>query len=76
MIDELARIPPHNIEAERSLLGSILIDKEAMVKIADMVEVDDFYKKSHEQIFDSMRELYAKNEPVDVLTLGNKLEKN
>jgi len=74
MTDELARIPPHNLDAERSLLGSILIDKEAMIKIADMVDTDDFYKKSHEQIFASMRELYAKNEPVDVLTLGNKLE--
>ncbi len=74
MQDELARIPPNNIDAERSLLGSILIDKEAMIKIADTIDVEDFYKKSHEQIFESMRELYAKNEPVDVLTLGNKLE--
>jgi len=74
MTDDLARIPPNNIEAERSLLGSILIDKEAMLRIADIVDVDDFYKKAHAQIFDSMRELYSKNEPVDVLTLGNKLE--
>jgi replicative DNA helicase len=51
-----------------------LIDKEAMLRIADVVDVDDFYKKAHAQIFDSMRELYSKNEPVDVLTLGNKLD--
>ncbi len=74
MADELARIPPHNLEAEMSLLGSILIDKNSMLKIVDSIDVEDFYKKAHAQIFGSMRELYAKNEPVDVLTLGNKLE--
>ncbi len=74
MADELARIPPHNLEAEQSLLGAILIDKNSMLKIVDSIEVEDFYKKAHGQIFASMRELYAKNEPVDVLTLGNKLE--
>lgn len=74
MTDELAKIPPHNLEAEMSLLGSILIDKNAMLRIDDLIDVEDFYKKSHAQIFSSMRELYAKNEPVDVLTLGNKLE--
>ena len=50
MQDELARIPPNNIDAERSLLGSILIDKEAMIKIADTIDVEDFYKKSHQII--------------------------
>jgi len=74
MVDELARIPPQNLEAEMSLLGSILIDKNAMLRIVDLIDVEDFYKKGHAQIFSSMRELYAKNEPVDVLTLGNKLE--
>jgi replicative DNA helicase len=74
MAEEIARIPPHNLDAEQSLLGSILIDKNAMLKIVDGIDIDDFYKKSHSQIFESMRDLYSKNEPVDVLTLGNKLE--
>ncbi|MFH1947249.1 MAG: replicative DNA helicase [Candidatus Magasanikbacteria bacterium] len=72
--DELQKIPPQNLEAEMSLLGSILIDKDAMFKIADEVDSDDFYKNSHAIIFETITELYNKNEPVDVLTLGNRLE--
>lgn len=71
---ELAKIPPQNLEAEMSLLGSILLDKDAMLKIADVVDADDFYKNAHASIFETMAELYNKNEPVDVLTLGNRLE--
>jgi replicative DNA helicase len=72
--ESLEKVPPHNAEAERSLLGSILIDKEAIYKIADEVDANDFYKSKHEQIYDAMMDLYAKNEPVDVLTLSNRLE--
>ena len=74
MSDDLARIPPHNLEAERSLLGAVLIDKNAMVKIADTVDVDDFYKTAHARIFETTKELYSKNEPIDVLTLSSRLE--
>ncbi|HBU06771.1 MAG TPA: replicative DNA helicase [Candidatus Magasanikbacteria bacterium] len=73
-ITELEKIPPQNLEAEMSLLGSILLDKDAMLKIADMIDTDDFYKNAHADIFSVMSELYNKNEPVDVLTLGNRLE--
>lgn len=73
-ITELEKIPPQNLEAEKSLLGSILLDKEAMIKIADMVEPDDFYKRAHADIFNTMVELYSKNDPIDVLTMSNRLE--
>ncbi len=73
-INELQKIPPQNLEAEMSLLGSILIDKDAMIKIYDQVDAEDFYKNAHATIFDTANELYNKNEPVDVLTLGNRLE--
>src|SRR3989338_7472720 len=73
-ITELAKIPPHNLEAEMSLLGSIMLDKDAMIKIADLIEPNDFYKKTNSDVFETMLELYAKNEPIDVLTLGNRLE--
>ena len=68
------RIPPHNIEAEQSLLGALLLDKEAMEKIADSVTSDDFYKDAHGTIFEVVLELYNKHEPIDLLTLGNRLE--
>ena len=68
------KIPPQNLEAEQSLLGSLLIEKHAIEKIADLVHVDDFYKDSHAQIFSAVLELYEKNEPLDVLTLASRLE--
>lgn len=70
----LEKIPPHNLEAEMSLLGAILIDKDAMIKIADAISSDDFYKHIHANIFDVMIELYSKNEPIDILTLSSRLE--
>ncbi len=73
-ITTIERIPPQNIEAEMSLLGSILLDKDAMLKIADIVSPDDFYKDSHRHIFESILELYGRNEPIDLLTLSNRLE--
>ena len=68
------RIPPHNLEAEQSLLGSLLIDKEAMVKIADSLRPEDFYRDSHRIVFDAMLELYERHEPLDILSLGNRLD--
>lgn len=73
-ITQMEKVPPQNLEAEMSLLGSILLDKDAILKIADIVTADDFYKNSHANIYDTMMELYGKNEPIDVLTLGNRLE--
>lgn len=72
--NEMGKIPPQNLEAEMSLLGSILIDKDAMIKIADIVDMEDFYKNAHTEIFETISELYNKNEPVDILTLGNRLD--
>ena len=70
------RIPPQNLEAEQSLLGALLIDKEAMVKVADQIRPDDFYREAHTRIYDAMLELYERHEPLDILSLGNKLEES
>src|SRR3989339_1296099 len=72
--DELNKIPPQSLEAEMSLLGSILLDKDAMLKIADITQPDDFYKDAHFKIFETIAELYSKNEPIDILSLSNRLE--
>lgn len=68
------RVPPQNIEAEQSLLGALLIDKEALNRIADVIVPEDFYKSSHEAIFRAMLDLYEKHEPIDLLSLANRLE--
>jgi replicative DNA helicase len=68
------RIPPHNIQAEQSLLGGVLLDPEAFLKIGDNVRPEDFYKESHRIIFETMQDLYSSHQPIDLLTLGNRLE--
>lgn len=68
------RMPPHNLEAEQSLLGSLLIDQEAMLKIADVTRAEDFYRDAHRLIYETMAELYTRHEPIDILSLGNRLE--
>lgn len=69
-----AKIPPQNVEAEASLLGSILIDSDAIVKIADIVSENDFYEERHRHIFEALKTLYNKHSPIDVLTLSNQLK--
>lgn len=70
----MERIPPQNLEAEESLLGALLIDKNAMIKVADILHADDFYLPKHKQIFETMVELYSNQTPIDLLTLSNRLE--
>ncbi len=70
----IQKVPPHNLEAEMSLLGAILMDRDAIPRIADQLSEDDFYKKANGDIYKIMIELYNKNEPIDVLTVSNRLE--
>jgi replicative DNA helicase len=70
------KLPPQNKEAEMSLLGCVLLDKGTMLKIVEIVTADDFYTPHHQTIFTVMCELYNKSEPIDVLTLGNRLEEH
>ncbi len=69
-----AKIPPHNIEAEQSLLGCILLDKDALIKVGDKVHASDFYADKHKKIYQSMLDLFESREPIDVLTVTNRLE--
>lgn len=70
----ILRTPPNNIEAEQSVLGSLMLDKEAITKIADFVRVGDFYKDNHNTIYETILELYEEREPIDVLSMSNKLD--
>ncbi|MBW3569014.1 replicative DNA helicase [Candidatus Parcubacteria bacterium] len=69
-----AKIPPQNLDAETSLLGSILIDADAIVKVADTVDPEDFYDKKHGIIYASAKKLYANHSPIDILTLSDQLK--
>ncbi len=67
-------IPPQNIEAEKSLLGSMLLDEDAMIKIADILSANDFYEDRHQTIFDAMVSLYEKQRPLDIITVTDILK--
>lgn len=67
-------IPPQDVEAEQSVLGSILIDKEAFFKIADILVPSDFYLSTHAKIYQTMLELSEKGSPLDILSVGSKLK--
>lgn len=69
------KIPPHNLDAEMSLIGAILIDEEVLADISDKVRAHDFYDKRHKMIFDAMLRLYEHHRPVDLLTLSDELQK-
>jgi replicative DNA helicase len=71
----LERIPPYNLEAEESLLGSMLISKEAIITVIEIIAVEDFYRKNNQEIFKAIVELHAKGEPVDPITLADYLKK-
>jgi len=66
-------LPPQNLDMEASLLGSLLIDGDSFIKIADSVQADDFYDERHRAIFAAMRLLHDKRSPVDILTLSEQL---
>jgi replicative DNA helicase len=72
--DLLEKVPPHSNEAEESLLGSLLIDKDAIIKIADNLAPEDFYRDAHKQIFEAIKDLYSNQEPIDIITVANRLE--
>lgn len=67
-------VPPQNTEAEASLLGAVLIDSDAIVKIADTVSPEDFYDEKHRRIYEAILQLYEKHKPIDILTLSDQLK--
>lgn len=67
-------VPPQSVDAEASLLGAILIDSDAIVKIADIIDVRDFYDERHGFIYEAVTKLYEAHRPIDVLTLSDELK--
>lgn len=72
----MTRIPPHQSEAEQSVLGAIMLEPKSIDIVSDIVHPEDFYERKHEHIFRSMIELYQKQEPIDLLSVANKLKEN
>jgi replicative DNA helicase len=68
------KLPPQNLEAEEHLLGGLLIDKDAIIKVGDSITESDFYKQNHQTIYEAMKYLFSRHEPIDVLSVANRLE--
>ncbi len=68
------RIPPHNDDAEKSVLGAILIDPEAWYKVSGKIKAEDFYSNAHKEIYSAMLSLNAKGQPIDVVTVAEELK--
>lgn len=68
------KLPPQNLDAEAAVLGSVLIDKNAIFQVADILAPSDFYSPQHEKIFEAILDLYEKRQPIDVMTLTNYLK--
>lgn len=70
----IKKVPPHSAEAEQSVIGSMLMDKEAIITASEIVTGDDFYSHQYAVLFDAMIELFNEGKPVDLITLQNKLK--
>lgn len=68
------RVPPHSTDIEKSILGAILIDPDAILRISDRLKPEDFYREEHKTIFTHMLQLFEKRQPIDLLTLNDSLE--
>lgn len=69
----VTRVPPHSIEAEQSVLGAIIMDSEAAGVASEIITADDFYRPDHKLIYEALMELYDSMEPIDLVTIQNKL---
>jgi replicative DNA helicase len=76
MMQAVDRLPPHNLEAEQSVLGSLLIDRDAVIRIASYVKAADFYRSANGIIYEAIINLYNRREPTDLVTLVDELRRN
>ena len=72
----LEKVPPQNLEAEMAVLGSMLMDEDAISVATEILSSDYFYKGSHKKIFEAILELYNANKAVDLITLTDELKRN
>src|SRR5262245_20759074 len=71
----LTRVPPHNLQAEESLLGAMLLSKDAIAAAVSLLSADDFYKPAHGHIFEAITTLYGAGEPADPVTVADELRR-
>ena len=70
----LKRVMPHSTEAEQSVIGAMILDRDAVTVASEMLSSEDFYQKQYGILFDAMTELYSEGKPIDLITLQNRLK--
>jgi len=73
-VAELMKTPPHNLESEQCVIGSIIMEEETMVPVAEILDIEDFYIDAHKVIYESMLELNNERKPIDMVTVSNRLK--
>lgn len=71
---ELGKVPPHDVEAEQAIIGSMLTDKDAVISAIEVLKVDDFYREDNKAIYQAILNLYNRAEPIDIITVKAELE--
>ena len=74
ILSSQGRVPPQAIDLEEVVLGALMLEKEAVNAIIDILTPDVFYKESHQLIYKAIKELFSKSEPIDILTVTNQLK--
>lgn len=75
IMEQQGKLPPQAVELEEAVLGALMLEKEALNVVIDILKPDSFYKESHKEIFESILELFNKSEPIDILTVTSQLRK-
>lgn len=73
---ELTKVPPHNLEAEQSVLGALMLDPEVGSSVFEVVQPEDFYRDNHRQIFLALRDLFEKGDPIDLVSVAESLRQS
>lgn len=72
-MDRISDVPPHNLEAEQAVLGSMLLDRDAIARVVELICAEDFYRDAHRRIYESVTDLFERGEPVDLITVTDQL---
>ena len=70
---EVGKVPPHDIEAEQAVIGSMLTDKDAVISAVEKLKSEDFYREDNKAIYEAILSLYSKAEPIDIITVKDEL---
>ena len=73
LLMELGKVPPHDLEAEQAVLGSMLTDKDAVMSAVESLNIDSFYREDNKLIYEAIMNLYNRSEPIDIITVKEEL---